>query len=128
MMARLSPGRDESFVAIDHVAVAVAVGGCAEFYLLAVDGFDERVCVDQVGIWVSAIEVGAGVAVLGATRGEAELGVEDGFTVGSCDAGEAVEEDLEVWLGFEEGFYKVKVENVLQHLNVVGCAINDLNV
>lgn len=118
---------DEGVGAVDHVAVAVAVAGGAEVDVVRVDDLDEGVGVGEVGVGVAAVEVGRGDAVLGAV-GEAELALEDGLAVGAGDAGEAVEEDLEVLVLGEEALDQVEVEDVLQHLKVVGDGVDDLDL
>lgn len=92
-------GRDEGVGAVDHVAVAVAVRGGSELDAVFVDGGHERVGVYEVGVWMSAAEIGGWDAVLGGAAGKAEFLFEDGDTVGARDAIEGVEEDFEIFVG-----------------------------
>ena len=67
-----------------------------------------------------AAEIRFGDAVLSTGCGQAELMLEDVDAVEAGDAGEAVEENLEVWVGGEEGFDERKVEDGLEHGDIVG--------
>lgn len=87
--------------------------------LALVYGFDERVRVGEVGVWVTAVEIGRGNAVLGAGGWEAEFVLEDCFSVGACDTVESVEEDFEVCVGLEEFLDQGEIEDIFQHFDVV---------
>lgn len=83
--------------------------------------------VRQVRIGVAAVEVGARDAVLRGSL-EPQLRLEDGFAVRSSDTVKSVEEDLEVWVRAEEALDDIKVKDVLEHRNIVGSAVNDLDL
>ena len=120
-------GGDERASAVDHVAVTVTVRGSTEVDLVLLDSVDESVGVDKVGVGVEAAEVGLRCAVLGATS-DTKLLLEDLDTVVTGDTVEAVEEDLEVLVLGEELLDEVEVENVLEHLDVVLGAVDDLDL
>lgn len=61
---------------------------------------------------MSAIEVGGGNAVLSTGAWETEFFFEDGDSVGTCDAGEGIEEDFEVGVGLEEFLDEGEVEDI----------------
>lgn len=119
-------GRYESASAVDHVAVAVTVGGGAEGNVLLVDDLDKGVGVGEVGVGMTAVEVWRGLAVLDGVIAKTEFPAEDSMAVGARDTGQSIEEDLEVGVLNEELFDQVKVEDVLQHVDVVVGAIDDL--
>lgn len=120
-------GRHERAGAVDHVAVTVTVRGSTEVDLVLLDSVDESVGVDKVGVGVEATEVGLRCAVLGATS-DTKLLLEDLDTVVTGDTVEAVEEDLEVLVLSEELLDEVEVEDVLEHLDVVLGAVDDLDL
>lgn len=120
-------GGDERASAVDHVAVTITVRSSTEVDLVLLDSFDESVGVDKVGVGVEAAEVGLGCAVLGATL-DSKLLLEDLNTVVTSDTVEAVEEDLEVLVLSKELLDEVKVEDVLEHLDVVLGAVDDLDL
>ena len=76
---------------------------------------------------MAAVEIRARDAVLCGSL-ESQLRLEDGFAVRPSDTMESVEEDLEVWVGAEEALDDVKVKDVLEHSNIVGSAVNDLDL
>jgi len=78
-------GRDKCIVAINHVAVTIAVGCRAKSNFLGVNSFDEGVSVGQIGVGVAAAKVCGWVAVLGRGRGETEFGLEDADAVWAGD-------------------------------------------
>jgi hypothetical protein len=119
--------RDERASAVDHVAVTVTVRGSTEVDLALLDSIDESVCVDEVRVGVEATEIGLGCAVLGATR-DSKFLLEDLDTVVTSDTVEAVEEDLEVLVLSKELLDEVEVEDVLEHLDVVLGAVDDLDL
>lgn len=81
----------------------------------------------QVRIGVAAVEVGARNTVLsGASK--TKLLFENGNSVGTGDTVETVKENLEVGVGSKKLLDGVKVEDVLEHSDVIGSAINDLNL
>lgn len=83
--------------------------------------------VGKVRVGVAAVEVGAGNTVLCGVA-QSKLLLEDGLSVGTSDAVKTVEEDLEVGVGGEELLDKVEVEDVLEHGNVVGSAVDNLDL
>jgi hypothetical protein len=95
--------------------------------VVLLDGVNQAGSVDKVGVGVVAAKVGQGNAVLGGTL-LAELLLEDVLTVVSSNTAQAVEEDLEVGVLLEESLDEVKVENVLEHLDVVLGRVDDLNL
>jgi hypothetical protein len=120
-------GGNESIGAINHVSVTVTVGSSTEGDVVLVDNLDQRVGIGQVGVGVTTVEVGARLAVLGRTS-ESELLLEDGLAVRTSDAGKTIEKDLEVRVRREELLDQVKVEDVLEHVDIVGSAVNDLDL
>lgn len=120
-------GRHECAGTVDHVAVTISVRGGTKGNVVLVDLLDQRVGVDEVGVGVSTVEVGRGDAVLGRAR-QSQLLLKDVLAVRASDTGQAVEEDLEVGLVGEELLDQGEVEDVLQHLGVVGSAVDDLNL
>lgn len=120
-------GRDERISAVNHVAITVTIRGGSERNVVLVDDLDEGVGVGQVGIRVATVEIRARLAVLSSTS-KAKLLLKDGLAVRTSDAGQTVKEDLEVGVGRKELLDSVKVENVLEHGNIVGSAVNDLNL
>lgn len=120
-------GGDESVGAVDHVAVTITVGGSTEGDVVLVNDLDEGVGVGQVGVGVAAVEVGAGDTVLGGAL-ETKLLLEDGGSIRTSDTVQAVKEDLEIGVGLEELLDEVEIEDVLEHLDVVNSAIDDLNL
>lgn len=120
--------RDEGARAVDHVAVAIAVRGRAERDVLLVHHLDKGVGIGEVGVWVAAVEVWRRLAVLGGIFAEAKFLPEDGGAIGASDTRQAVEEDLEVGILGEELLDQVEVEDVLQHGDVVGRAVDNLHL
>lgn len=120
-------GRDEGVGAVNHVTVTIAVRGCAKGNALLVNNLDKRVRVGEIGIGMAAVEVWAGNAVLGSSS-KAKFLFENGSSVGTCHSVKGVEQDLEVGMRREELLDSVKVKDILEHGNVVGRAVNDLNL
>jgi hypothetical protein len=121
-------GRHERVRAVDHVAVSITIGGSSELDAVLVDGLDERVGVDQVRVGVLSAEVGKRFAVLDRGLGQLELVAEDADSVGSRHSVQSVEEDLEVGVGLEVGLDQREVEDLLHVLDVVGDAVDDLDL
>ena len=120
-------GGDEGVSTVDHVAVTVTIGGGTKGDVVLIDDLDEGVGVGQVRVGVTAVEVGAGHAVLNSTF-EAEFILEDGLAVRTSDTVQAVEENLEVGVASEELLDHIEVEDVLEHSSVVCGAVDDLNL
>lgn len=120
-------GRDESALSVDHVTVTVTVRGSTEVDVVLLDSVNQAGGVDEVGVGVVTTKVGLGNAVLGGTL-LAELLLKDIDAVVSSDTAEAVEENLEVGVLLEESLDEVKVEDVLEHLDVVLGRVDDLNL
>lgn len=76
---------------------------------------------------MAAVKVGAGLAVLRSAT-EAELLFEDGLSIGPSDAAEAIEEHFEVGVGAEEFLDSGEVEDVLEHGDIVGGAVDDFDL
>lgn len=110
---------DECTLSVDHITVAIAVTGSTELDVVLLDGLDKGVGVDKVGIWVSSTKVGKRNAVLDGRFGETESLDEDGSAVWTSDAMQAVEEDLEIGVGLEEGFDEREVEDTLEEGEVI---------
>ena len=121
-------GRDEGVGTVDHVTVAVAVGGGAKVYIVFVDSFNEGVGVNEIWVWVPTTEVGGGLAVLSAAAGKAEFFFENSNAIGAGDAVEAVKEHFEVVMAGEKLFDQGEVEDVLEHGDVVSCGVDYLNI
>lgn len=119
-------GGDESVGAVNHVSVTISVRSSSKGNVVLVDDFDQGVSVCQIRIGMAAIEIRAGYAVLRGSR-EPELLVEDGLPVWPSHTVESVKEDLEVWVGAEELLDDVEVEDFLEHNNIVGSAVDDLD-
>ncbi len=83
--------------------------------------------VSQIRVRVAAVEVRARVAVL-SSAGEAKLPLKDGLSVRASDARQTVKEHLEVGMRLKELLDGGKIENVLEHSDVVGGAVNDLDL
>lgn len=120
-------GRDKGVGAIDHVAITVAIAGGTEMDAVFIDGGNKRVCVDEIGIRVSAAKIRRWDAILGAARRQREFLFEDGNAIRTGDAVESIEEDFEVFVGGEEVFDHRKVEDVFQHFDVVGDRVDDFH-
>lgn len=118
--------RDKGVGTVNHVTVTITIRGSTEGNVVLVDNFDEGVSIGEVRIRVATVKVGGGFAVLNGT-GEAKLLLEDGLAVGASDTVKTVEEDLEVWVGDEELLDKLKVEDVLEHGDIIGSAVDNLN-
>ena len=118
---------DESVGAVDHVSVTIAVRSGTEGDVVLVNNLDQRVSVGKVRIGVATVEVGARHTVLCGVA-EAKLLLEDSLSVRASDTVETVEEDLEVGVGREELLDEVEVEDVLEHGNVIGSAVDNLNL
>jgi len=120
-------GRDKGALSVDHVAVTVTVRGGTEVNVVLLDGINQAGGVDEVGVGVVTAKVGLGNAVLGRTL-LAKLLLEDVDTVVSSNTAQTVEENLEVGVLLEERLDQVKVENVLEHLDVVLGGVDNLNL
>lgn len=120
-------GGDEGISTVDHIAVTITVGGSAEGNVGLVNGLDKGLGIGEVGVGVAAVEVGAGHTVLNSAS-EAELSFEDGLSVGASDTVESIKQDLEVGVGGEELLDEIEVEDVLKHVDIVGGAVDDLNL
>lgn len=118
--------RNEGFGAVDHVSVAITVASSAEVDAIIVDSFDERVRIDEVRVRVAASKVGRWHAVLGTAAGKAELLFENSNAIGAGDPIKSVEQNFEIFVAGEERFDHREVENVSQHLDVVGGGVDDL--
>lgn len=94
-------GRNEAVGAVDHVPVAITVTGRAEVDAILVNRVHKRLGVDKIGIGVVATEIGLGYAVLGAVW-DTELLLKDVDTIIASNTAQAIEEDLEVRVLFEE--------------------------
>jgi hypothetical protein len=121
-------GRHERVRAVDHVAVTITVGGSSELDAVLVDRLDERVGVDEVRVGVLSTEVGKRFTVLDRGLGQLELVYEDADTVGTRHSAQSVEENLEVGVGLEVGLDQREVEDLLHVLDVVGDAVDDLDL
>lgn len=119
--------RNKGIGAVDHVSVAITIGSSTEGNVVLVDNLDEGVGIGEVRVGVATTKVGAGHTVLGRV-GQAEFLLKDSLAVGASDTVEAIEEDLEVGVGREELLDQVKVEDVLEHSNIVGRAVDDLDL
>lgn len=85
-------------------------------------------CVGQVGVGVSTAEVGKRDAVLRGGFRKTELLLEDVDTVGAGNTAEAIEKDLEFGVALQEALDQAKVEDLLEELDVIGNAVNDLDL
>jgi hypothetical protein len=95
--------------------------------LALLNSVNESVCVDEVRVGVESTEIGLRNAVLGATL-DSKLLLEHLDTIVASDTVEAVEEDLEVLVLSKELLDEVKVEDVLEHLDVVLGAVDDFDL
>jgi len=118
---------DESVSAVDHVSVTITVRSGTEGDVVLVDNLDQRVSIGKVRIGVATVEVGARHTVLCGVA-QAKLLLEDSLSVRASDTVETIEEDLEVWVGREELLDQVEVEDVLEHSNVIGSAVDNFNL
>lgn len=121
-------GGDERVGAVDHVAVTVTVTGGTEVHTVLVDGLNELVGIDEVGVGVATAKVRQGLAVHGAAGGQAELLLEDVHTVGASDTVHAVEEHLKVLVGVKEVLDQVEIEDLLHHSHVIGGGVDNLDL
>lgn len=120
-------GRYKGVGAVNHVSVTITIGSGTKGNIVLVDNLDQGVGVGEVRVGVPTVKVGAGNAVLGGTS-ESKLLLKDGLAVGASDSVKAIKQDLEVGVGGEELLDGVKVKDVLEHGDVVGGAVDDLNL
>lgn len=83
--------------------------------------------VDKIGVWVATIEIRRRLAVL-CCPGQTQLFLKDVLAIRTSDTGQTVEEDLEVGVVGEELLDQGEVEDILEHLSVVGSAVDDLDL
>jgi len=122
------PRRDKGTGAIDHVTIAIAVGGSAERDLILLNRLHQPMCIREIGIWVAAVEVGRGLAVLRRIGAQAQLSFKDGLAVGARDARETIKKDLEIGMSGEKPLDQIEIEDVLEHLNVISGTIYHFNL
>jgi hypothetical protein len=119
---------DEGVGTVDHVAVTITIAGSTEVDALLINGLDQLMGVDQVGVRVATVEVGAGDAVHGAVLGQTQLLDEDVHTIGTSHTVHTIKQHLEILVGAEELLDQVKVKDLLHHLEVIGGGVNNLNL
>lgn len=119
---------DEGVGTVDHVAVTVTIAGSTKVNAFLIYGLYQLMGVDQVGVRVAAVEVRAGDAVHGAVLGQTQLLDEDVHTIGTSHTVHTVKQHLEVLVGAEELLDQIKVKDLLQHLEVIGGGVNDLDL
>ena len=120
-------GSDERALSIDHIPIAVTIRGGTECNVVLLNSVDQGVSIGQVGVGVSSTEVGGRDAVLGGRFWETELVNENGTGVGTGNAVETIEKDIETLSVKEEAFDQVKVEDRFEELNVIVDRIDDLD-
>lgn len=95
--------------------------------VVLLDGLDEGVRVDKVGVGVSSTKVGKRNAVLDGRFGKTESLDEDSSTVWAGDTVQTVKEDLEIGVRLEEGFNEREVEDAFEEDEVVLDRVDDFN-